>query len=73
MNTLPKKPVYDGAELIGEAATKGEVEKLLMARGVPSRQAHTAVMTRCVEAPKGFHIITAGPIEKMMDELRAIR
>lgn len=73
MSTLTKKAVYDGAERIGEAATKGEVAALLIARGSDARAADDTIMTRCVETPTRFHLVTPGPMEAMMAELRSIK
>lgn len=71
--TLPVKKVYDGADMIGEAQTTGEVEELLVAGGLSRRAARFAVMTRLTEGRDAFHIITAAPVEEMCAAVRRVR
>jgi len=69
----PLLPAYDGAEALGSAASWDEVKDLLIERGMTQRAAGHAVMTRGVRTGHAFHIITAGPEEQMLRDLRLIR
>jgi hypothetical protein len=67
------RPVYLGAEAIGVARSWLEVIVLLTERGLSERQAANAVLTRRVETAKAYHIVEAGPEDRMLADLRAIR
>jgi hypothetical protein len=69
----PALPVYDGADPIGTAASWEEVEALLVDRGLTAAEAHAAILTRGVPTAKAFHIIAAGPEQRMLADLRPIR
>jgi hypothetical protein len=71
--TLPVKPVYYERYLIGHALTWSAVKAMLIARGHSDRQANDIVMTRGVEAPDGFWIITALHEAEFLAELRAVK
>ena len=69
---LPK-PVHELGATIGKARSWSDVVALLVERGMSERAANDAIRTRGVEGPGGFYLITAGPVEQMMADVRAAR
>ena len=72
MSDLPKKAVYDDNVHIGEASTWGEVEALLVARGMTTQQARAARMLRGVPGFQRFDIISVVDLEAFMARTREL-
>ena len=72
MSDLPKKAVYDDNVHIGEAATWDEVEALLVARGMTTREARAARMIRGVPGYQRFDIISVVDLDAFVARARVL-